>query len=296
MINWNDIKYFLAMAETGSLSAAADKLKVSQPTLSRRLTTLEDEVGADLFSRTRTGLELTTIGEQLLDHARHMQDDMYSIERLLTGQDQALRGSVVISAIEHVASDWMVEKLVPFHEQYPSITIEIKTASAPADLLRREADIAIRMFRPEQNDLIARKTAVMNYGLYASKDYIATHGMPMSLQDLRHHAAILPHDEILAHVKSTPIKRELISKHAVFRSNSINALEKAVKAGYGIGSVSCFSASADENLVRVLEDINIFSTDIWVVSHAELKRSARIRAMFDFLADMFITHKAAFAG
>lgn len=297
MFNWDDLKYFLAMAEEGSLSAAARKLTVSQPTLSRRLTALEEDIGAELFSRTRTGLEMTALGEQLVQHARHMQDDIHAVERLVTGHDSTLKGSVVISCTETLGTDWLIKHLRPFQDQYPGITVEIKVANATSDLLRREADIALRMFRPVQNDLVAKKVATMNYGYYASEEYLEKHGTPTSPAEIRDHQFILPHDEILAHTsKSFNRPNRLPAEEAVFRSNSLIALESAVREGYGIGAHSCIRAHNVPNLKRLFGDYTVFTSDLWLVSHAELRRSARIRAMFDYLGDLLTSNKAAFEG
>lgn len=296
MFNWDDLKYFLAMADEGSLSAAARKLNVSQPTLSRRLTALEEQIGSDLFARTRTGLEMTAIGEQLIDHARHMRDDVYSIERMITGHDSSLQGNVVISCIEILGADWLVRHTRPFREQFPGITVEFKIENTTSDLLRREADIAIRMFRPVQNDLIAKRVGTMKYGYYASRNYIEKRGMPENTKDISGHEFILPHDEILAHTNKFSQRPFHPRGNISFRSNNLISLASAVREGFGIGAYSCNMADKDPNLVRLFDDLVVFSSDIWLVSHAELKRSARIRAMFDFLSELFTEHAAAFEG
>ncbi|NVJ98317.1 MAG: LysR family transcriptional regulator [Alphaproteobacteria bacterium] len=296
MIQWDDLKYFLAMAEQGSLSAAARKLNVSQPTLSRRLTALEESVGAELFSRTRTGLEMTALGEQMRDHARHMQDDVHAIERLVTGHDSSLQGSVIISCTEAIGSMWLVGELMGFRKKYPGITVDVKVDNAVSDLLRREADIALRMFRPVQNDLICKRTVTMSYGYYAHKDYLAKHGTPKTISEIKNFDFILPHDEILSYTSSEHRKSIAFPKGAAFRSNSLTALATAVTAGYGIGAYSCLLGDSDPNLVRLFDDYVVFSSDLWLVSHQELRRSARIRAMYDYLGDLLQSQAAAFAG
>lgn len=296
MLSWDDLKYFLVMAEEGSLSAAAKKLVVSQPTLSRHLTALEDNIGAELFSRTRSGLELTSLGERMLSHAKDMQDEVHAVERLITGHDTSLEGSVVISTIETIGAEWLVKHTLPFHDQYPGITVDFKLTHTSSDLLRREADIALRLFRPVQNDLVAKKTVTMNFGFYASKDYIAKHGKPNKLRDLQDHHQVLPHDDILAMLSRDAQRPWRQRARAAFRSNSFLALASAVKEGYGVGAYSCLMAAEDPNLVRLFDDFVIFSTDIWLVSHAELRRSARIRAMYDYLGDLLHTHARAFSG
>lgn len=296
MLNWDDLKYFLAMAEEGSLSAAARKLNVSQPTLSRRLTALEEDIGSDLFVRTRSGLEMTHFGEQLINSARHMRDDVHTIERMATGHDSSLKGSVVISCVEILGADWMVRQTRPFRDQFPGITVEFKVENAASDLLRREADIAIRMFRPVQNDLIAKRVGTMTYGYYANREYLAANGTPETLDQIEGHEFILPHDEILAHTNKFGKRPYHPKGNISFRSNNLITLASAVRQGFGIGAYSCIMGDEDPNLVRLFGNMAVFSSDIWLVTHAELRRSARIRAMFDFLSDVFIRHAAAFEG
>lgn len=296
MLSWDDLKYFLIMAEEGSLSAASKKLVVSQPTLSRHLTALEESVGAELFSRTRSGLELTSLGERMLSHAKDMQDEVHAVERLITGHDTSLEGTVVISTIESIGAEWLVKHTRPFHDKFPGITVDFKITHTSSDLLRREADIALRLFRPVQNDLVAKKTVTMNYGYYASKDYIERHGKPERLDDLKDFHQVLPHDDILAMLPRASQRPWRVRANATFRSNSFLALSTAVREGYGVGAYPCLMAAQDPNLVRLMDDMVIFSTDIWLVSHAELRRSARIRAMYDYLGDLLQTHAKGFSG
>ncbi|MEX0299666.1 MAG: LysR family transcriptional regulator [Kordiimonas sp.] len=296
MLSWDDLKYFLVMAEEGSLSAASKKLVVSQPTLSRHLTALEENVGAELFSRTRSGLELTSLGERMLSHAKDMQDEVHAVERLITGHDTSLEGTVVISTIESIGAEWLVKHTRPFHDTYPGITVDFKLTHTSSDLLRREADIALRLFRPVQNDLVAKKTVTMNYGYYASRDYIERNGKPERLSDLKDFHQVLPHDDILAMLPRASQRPWKTRANVTFRSNSFLALSTAVREGYGVGAYPCLMAAHDDNLVRLMDDLIIFSTDIWLVSHAELRRSARIRAMYDYLGDLLHTHARDFSG
>ncbi|MBL4835966.1 MAG: LysR family transcriptional regulator [Kordiimonadaceae bacterium] len=296
MLSWDDLKYFLVMAEQGSLSAAAKKLNISQPTLSRHLTALENAAGASVFIRTRSGLEKTGLGEQMMRYAQDMRDNVHALERVLTGHSTSLSGSVVVSCIESIGADWLVSNTRPFHDQYPGITIDFKLTEVSSNILQREADIAIRLYQPQEKDLVARKTVTMNYGFYASKENIEKHGKPTNPNQLKHHKQIFPHDEIL-----TMLSRDIRhtwrgNAHASFRSNSFSAMTAAVREGYGIGAQSCLQADKDPNLVRVLEDRTIFSADLWLVSHPELRRSASIRAMYDFMGDLLVSNAKGFAG
>lgn len=295
-LQWDDLKYFLAMAEAGSLSGAARTLSVSQPTLGRRLTALEDALGAELFLRTAQGLELTELGEQLIESAKLMQDEAHTIERAATGRNQGLAGSVTITAIEGIGAEWLTHELADFQNSYPDITLEIKIDNSVSDLLRREADIAIRMFRPTQVDLIARKSVTMKYGLFASKNYIDEHGIPESIADLVNHRSVLPHDELMQLVRRRLDHLKLAFGPTAFRSNSMFALIQAVRSGYGIGTNSLLTASLHDDIERVLPEVTIFSNDLWLVTHPELRRSARIRVVWDFLVECLQKNRHRFEG
>ncbi len=296
MIDWNDLHYFHIMSETGSLSAAAKKLKVSQPTLSRRLTALEEQAGNILFLRTRNGLELTQAGEALIDHAAHMQHDAYAIERLITGQSPDLDGEVVISAIESIGARWLIPQLAPFQKKYPKICLDVRVENAVTDLMKHEADIAIRMFRPSQGDLIARKMVPMRFGLYAHKDYLAARGTPKSLEDIANHDVIMPSRDLIDSLGKEHFINAVNMGHIVVRSNNMTALAGAVSIGMGIGVNSCLLARQNPDLVRIMPEMVLFETEVWLVTHPDLRRSARIRATFDFLGDLIMANKKSFAG
>lgn len=295
MPNWDDYRAFLAIAETGSLSAAGRKLGVSQPTLSRRLTALEEKLDASLFIRTPNGLDLTETGEQILDHVRHMADEAGAVERLATGHDRGLEGTVVISVVEAIGMVWLTRHMARFRARYPGITIEIKIDLAAADLIRREADIAVRMFRPHQANLIAKKVGSIHYGFYATEAYLEARGTPGTVEDLRGHDMVAPGAELLRYVEQQLRDQHIPLGRMVFRSNSMFALVTATRSGYGIGVHSGLAAYYPE-MIRILPEITPFKSDLWLVTHTDLKRSARIRAVFDFLSELFADHRAVLRG
>jgi DNA-binding transcriptional LysR family regulator len=296
MMNWGSLRDFLAVADAGTFSGAARKLKVSQPTLGRRVQALEEELGVALFIRTTQGLDLTDSGELILDHARHMQDDAFAIERLLTGRENTLSGEVVVSVVEGMGSYWMVDELRLFHQKYPDIRISMKTETAVADLIRREADIAIRLFQPTQMDLIAKKAGSIVFGLYASEAYLERCGTPEKLQDLADHDFVLPSVDLISIVESKLAEHNIPVGRLAFKTNNMIALLNAIVCGYGIGLHSCLSGNRSPGLVRLFPEIDVMGVDFWLVTHQELKRSARIRAVFDFLSDLFERNRAAFLG
>jgi len=293
---WEGIQEFLAVASSGSLSAAARELGVSQPTVGRRIEGLETRLDAPLFLRTPQGLSLTETGEKILQHAEHMSDDALAIERIVTGGQKGLSGSVAISTLEALGAGWLTERFGEFYAQYPEISIQLMMQVQAVDLLRREADIAIRLFRPSQLDLVAKKVGNLAFGFYASKDYLKLHGVPKTMADLSQHAFVVPHQEVMRYVEQKLHEMGLRFRHFSFRSNSMMALLKATRSGYGIGIHTCIVADQQPDLVRILPNEALFVQEIWLATHKDLRRSARIRAVLDFLIALFESNRDALMG
>jgi len=282
-MDWRALQDVVTVAETGSLSAAARRLNVSQPTVGRRIEQLEEQLGAMLFTRTARGLTLTKVGEGILHHAKQMEEDALAIERVATGANQELQGNVRVSLIEDLGIQWLPQKLSEFHAQFPHLSIEINIDNRNVDLLRREADIAIRLARPEQADLICRKVGMLYFGLYASQSYLDEHGIPDRRTELKDHYHV-GFDEEMG--KSSQIKRleSLFNRGNIrHRSNSHMGIMEATRAGLGCGAFCCFIADLYPDLQRVLNKEINYAREIWLVTHAEINSSARIRAVFDFL-------------
>jgi DNA-binding transcriptional LysR family regulator len=294
-VEWTALRDFLAVAESGSLSAAARRLGVSQPTLTRRMAALEERLGTELFLRTPRGLELTETGESILEPARHMEQQARNIEVAVTGRDRALAGPVRITATEGLAIDWLTPELAVFQRSHPEIEIQFLIRNTNVNLLEREADIAVRLGRPHQVDLVARKVGDLSYGLYAATSYLEDRGRPSGDDDLATHQAVV-FDELLRHAQlGSWLEKSLGEARIVFRANSIQAQLAAMRAGYGIGAQAAFIAGRRPELERVLPDRQLL-LEIWLVTHPGLRRSARMRAVYDFLLDRFEVAKCALAG
>ena len=284
--DWADIRLFLAIFDRGSLVGAAEHLGLTQPTVGRRLSAMENRYGTPLFARAGRRMQLTDAGKAILDSARRMELEMLAIERNLEAQSTALRGEVTISATEGTGTEWLTPVLLDFHREYPEIVLNVQIDSRAADLLHREADIALRLGQPEQAQLIARKLVTVGFGLYASPAYLDNAPPLHELDDLSaHHRVGL----------RTPGNRELLFESLPFSetlpgdytyvSNSATAQMAAVKAGFGIGLLSHRWATMAGQLVRVLPQYNASPIDLWLVTHEELRYSARIRTTFDFIAE-----------
>jgi len=282
-MDWRAIQDVVTVAETGSLSAAARRLNVSQPTVGRRIEQLEEQLGALLFNRTARGLVITKVGEGILSHARQMEEGALAIERIATGANQELQGNVRVSLIEDLGIQWIPQKLYEFHKEFPQLAIEVNIDNRNVDLLRREADIAIRLARPEQADLICRKVGMLHFGLYASQSYLDEHGIPERRVDLKEHFHV-GFDEEMARGPNVKKLEALFNQGNIrHRSNSHMEMVEATRAGLGCTALCCFIGDKYPELQRVLVNEIDYAREIWLVTHAEINSSARIRAVFDFL-------------
>ncbi len=286
MNNWDDMRIFHAVAETGSLSAAGRQLNISQPTVGRRIEALEQQFGATLFARGPRGLDLTETGQAVLEHAHVMEREFLSARTAAEGHSQNLVGDVVMSVPEGIGTVWLPKVMGEFHARYPDIVIHLTIEARTANLVRREADIALRFGGPgNQATTLARRGLTMGFGFYAAQSYLDRRGAPESLTELADHdtvwasfgtGAIWPSE-----INGAPVTPGRI----VFDTNSPGAHIAAVEAGWGIGALSHRWAAEKGRLVRLLPDISAMTLELWLVTHRELRTSARLRAVFDFLVE-----------
>tara|TARA_R110000868_G_scaffold42896_6_gene144726 strand:- start:450 stop:1358 length:909 start_codon:yes stop_codon:yes gene_type:complete len=287
-LDWSILRDFIAVAETGSFSKAAKRLLVSQPTLSRRIAALESQLKGQLFQRTPKGLLLTEAGESVLAGARRVEEEALAIERQADAAQQTLTGTVRISVTEGLGSVWLPARLAAFHDMYPGVCVEVLVDNRAANLVRREADIALRMFRPDQPDLIAKRVGEIVMGLYGANSYFARHGQPTRIADLKEHY-LVGFDETMAHSNPAVQRLETYFAHEriVHRSSSFIGQLHATKAGIGLGVHDCFLADEEAELQRIFSREFDHRMETWLVTHSDMRRSARIRAVYDFISDAF---------
>lgn len=296
-MDWSILRDFIAVAETGGLSQAARRLRVSQPTLSRRIAQLEAQLKAQLFQRTPRGLLLTDAGESVLAGARRVEEEALAIERQADAAQQTLTGTVRISVTEGLGALWLPKRLAAFHAKYPGVCLEVLVDNRAANLMRREADIAIRMFRPDQPDLIARQVGEIVMGLYGSRDYLAQHGTPTTVLHLKNHYLVGFDESMSQRNKAVErLERCFTPEKIVHRSSSFIGQLSATQAGIGLGVHDCFLADANPDLQRIMPDQFDHRMEIWLVTHADMRRSARIRAVYDFLAAELVAEQAKLTG
>ncbi|CUJ88543.1 HTH-type transcriptional regulator GltC [Shimia thalassica] len=283
--DWNKARAFLVTAEEGSLSAAARALGMAQPTLGRQVDGLEQELGVVLFERVGRGLTLTPSGLELLDHVRDMGDAAGRVSLTALGQSQALEGTISISASETYATVLLPPLVAKLRQQEPGIHVEIVVANHASDLLRREADIAIRNFRPTEPDLIAKKIGMADAILYATPQYIEKIGAPTTPYALRN-ADFVNMDRTGGMLKGlNSLGLGLTEANFPLLTESYLVMWELVKQGAAIGILDAHIGDAEPKVQRVLPDLEPLTFPIWLVSHREVTTSRRIRRVFDFLAE-----------
>lgn len=298
MRNWSDYPILLAVAETGSLTAAGRKLNMSQPTVGRRIRALEDHFGTPLLKKEDGELVPTSFGHSMLDHIRRMQDEAAAIDRSSATLEDSLAGVVRLSATEGIGTAWLPPVLQLFRASHPDILIDMGIGFKNYNLAQREADIAVRWMGPgDQNSLIGRKVATATFGLFASETYLQQRGAPQSLEELKDHDGVMANimDNKQLWLMDNNHQPHYLPGRVTFRSNSIWAFDQAIANGYGIGAMPLCGSCVNENAAirRVLPNVSQ-QEDIFLVAHEDLRRSARIRAVFDFLVEAFAQDAAFF--
>ncbi|PWV58714.1 LysR family transcriptional regulator [Plasticicumulans acidivorans] len=285
--DWDDYRYFLATAQTGSLSGAARELRTNQPTVGRRIAALEDVLGVRLFHRHARGMSLTEAGARMLQSVQTMDEAAMAASRAVTGEDSSLAGTVRISAPESVGGLFLAPRLGRLARRYPAIEVVLQLTSATVDLLRNEADIAVRLFRPTAADLVARRIGLIPFALYASPRYLTEAPSLAELSELAAHPQISQGDE-LAHTPEAIWQAEHApGARSAMRSASAFARAGAAAAGLGIALLPRCVGDLWPGLQRVLPGEGPPPREAWLVVHKDLRYVARIRVVLDFLAEIF---------
>jgi DNA-binding transcriptional LysR family regulator len=283
---WDLYRSFLAVLRLGSLSAAARELDLTQPTLGRHIQELEASLGQALFSRSQAGLMPTRAALQLQPHAEAMASAASALLRAASGALDEPEGSIRLTTSEIMGVEVLPPILAAFREAHPKIVIELSLSNTNQDLLRRDADIAVRMARPTQSALLAKRLGAVPVGLFAHRRYLARHPAPETLEELARDHAIIGFDADATAIRSfrqsgLPITRDLFA----FRSDSDHAQLAAMRAGFGIAGCQKRIAARDPHLVPVLPDAFRFALEMWLVMHEDLRASRRVRLLYDHLAE-----------
>ena len=290
-LDWNDLRYFLAVARGGSTLAACKELRVSQTTVARRIAALEEAVGLTLFEKRPAGYALTPSGEELLGHAEAVEAAALGFDNAAARSTRDLSGTVCITTEEIFAVTLLAPLLRELHELHPSIMIELDTAQAIRELGAGEADIALRSTTLEKGSgLVGRRLCVDDWTLYCSRDYAARNGVPATLEELKNHAIIGGGGGNLwkhyqAWLRSLGLEDRVAMHHA-----SSTGLLSGVRSGFGIAVLPCIVADAEPDLIRCLAPREKHGRVMWLLTHERVRHAPRVRTVIDFLYERLKQH------
>lgn len=286
-LSWDLIHSFLTVARSGSLSAAARKLGVSQPTLSRDIQALESDTGLNLFKRTTQGLQLTESGQRLMEAAERMDDAADLFARQASGLSVELQGTVRISANEIVGIYLLPAAIAAFRQQHPAVQIEIVVSNQASSLSKREADIALRMFQPNQPDLVVRRLPDLPLGFYAHSEYVRQFGEPRTIEEFKQHS-VIGFDESMDFIEgATHMGYQFRREDFPVRTDHLLMQINLARAGAGIVGTHVDLAEKFPELRRILQWVNLPSLEFWVVCHSDVQFNSRIRSVMQFLVQWF---------
>lgn len=295
MLAWDDLRVFLSVAREGTLSGAARKLRVDQSTVGRRLATLERAAGARLFERTPSGYVLTTAAESVLAAIQQIEAQTVAVERKLSGRDTRVEGRIRVATSDSFASWFLVRHLPRFTSAHPGLLIELVTGNQPADLSRREADVSLRLQKPTQPHLIARRLLSAGWALYASASYVGDRGKPSLRAHCAGHDVIGFDPELAGTIGAKWLSTHATRARVVLTTNSLTCHAQAVLSGLGVSPLPCVFGDGEPSLVRVAPGL-IGHHDLWLVVHPDLRESARVRAVLDFLTSLVRAEAALISG
>jgi DNA-binding transcriptional LysR family regulator len=286
VLDWDDLRFFLAVARSGSLSAAARELRCTQSTVGRRLASLEAGLGVRLLNRTPRGYIATSAGESVLGHAERIEVEALAVERIVAGQDARLEGSVTVACIESVANNMLAPCFAALHRDHPEVVIELVPATRNLSLPGRDADISIHQVRPEQHEVVVRRIGRIAFGLYASPDYLERFGIPDFTHGCAGHRVIASPDD-LGHLPQVRWLAGLTSKaRTVLKTGSYENRLHSTLAGDGMACLPRFHADEVPGLSRIDETPTPAPvTDLWLAVHKDNRKIRRIRAVIRSISD-----------
>lgn len=279
MTDWDDIRLFLELAREGSLSAAARRLKVDHSTVARRVAALEKQLDLRLFDRMARGYVLTEEGEALLGSAERMETEALALQRQASGRP-ALQGNVRISTSPMLASLFLAPRLVEFRRLHPEIRIALSGNNRVVDLSRREADLALRLTKPSESGLIARRLGAVGFGLYAGTAYLAA----TKPKDY----GFIGYDETLGQISQQHwLEQQQRGRPIVFLCSDMVTMYHAARADMGVAVLPHFAGTTDPRLRRVAADSDAPDREVWLLVHPDLRRAPRVRVAMDYLVALF---------
>jgi DNA-binding transcriptional LysR family regulator len=294
VVDWNDFRYFLAIARAGTFAGAARELGVEHTTVGRRLTALETALGTRLFIRGPEGLTPTCAGRDMLPLAEEIAARAQAIERRVSGDDSRIDGTVRVSVSEALSA-YLIKQSAALRDRHPGLMVEMLIGNHASNLLRGEADLAVRARPVTEPDLVARKLVCAGWSLYASPDYVARKGTPPAPETLSGHDIITFDDSLASTPGGTWFGAHGGGSNVAMRGNSVVAVLNAAICGMGVAVLPCFLAGPEPRLQRLSPRI-LGDRDVYLVVHPDLARVARVRAVMDFIVELFERDAALWTG
>ncbi len=285
-MDWDGFRYFIAAAETGSLTAAAKKLGSNQPTVGRYIDALEAALGVKLFQRTVKGLKLTEEGECVFEQSQSIQSAVIKVQRKTQAEQEEFSGTIRLALPEGLCLEVLTPLLPQFYKEYPNINLIINVSSSAANLTKGEAEIAIRLFRPKDVNMVARRLGQMTLGLYASAGYAKAYGIPAKKNELKEHRVITYSDQLSDLAENQWLLNHSEPSLRSLQSDNTSTRLIATIAGTGISVQPHIFCQKDARLVPVLESIELPSHEVWLVYHNDLRHLGRVRAVVKFIVSV----------
>jgi DNA-binding transcriptional LysR family regulator len=283
-MDWDNFRYFTAAADAGSLSAAAVLLESNQSTVGRHIDALESALAIKLFQRSVKGLSLTEEGQAVYEQAQQIQNSIVKIQRLVQGAEETATGTVRLSLPEGLGQEVIIPMLDRFYQQYPNVKLIFNVSATTANLTQGEADIAVRLFRPEEPDLVIKYLGEMKMSLYASESYKDNYGLPKQLKDLRKHKVITYGDQLSILPENQWLLNHSDDSLRILCSDSTVTRFKATLSGVGLSLQPDVLAKTQSDLIPLFRSAKLPAHKVWLVYHKDVRHMSRIRAVADFLS------------
>lgn len=293
-MDWNDLRYFLAVARLGRLSPAARRLRVEHSTVARRIEALERAMGTRLFDRRPEGLILTEAGQALLPMAEMVESTVEVVSEELADQDVAISGEVRLGIPEGLAVIFLTPRIKPLLDEYPRLTVELLALPRLSNLASREADLAITLDPPRRGPYVVARWTDFTYFLYGARDYLEAHEPITTRADLSRHPFIAYIDDYLLIPELRFLEKLCDKPNLRFSSTNMLAHKEAVLAGIGLAVLAPYIGASDERLIKVLPDEAFFQHTFWLATHADRLRLKRVRLVWDYLRSLIEAHRQLF--
>lgn len=284
-MNWDDMRFFLALARSGTVSGAGRSLLVKHTTVARRISALEERLGTRLFDHSKGGYVMTQAGEDLHEHAVNMEAQAHAIDRRVFGVDSQLSGPLKLTASYDVLTRLVIPHLSLFNQAYPAIDLELSGSQMLVDLNARQADIALRLTLDPPEYLVGKKVLNLRHGIYGSVRYLEKHEGP--------HQLIIYSDEV-----GLPkwAQQHYSDGNVAMRVDEVNSMQACVAQGMGLARLPCFIADLDPNLRRLDVALTPSKWGVWILMHVDLKATAKVRACKEFIEDIIVQQKSLVEG